>query len=239
MPPRPPSREEPVSALRSIPIHECGEPLVEIVPPGSRLYWTPRHPVFAYHRFRLIRETVARELVAAAEFLPPGLRLAVVEGWRHPVIQRRMHEQTRERLRREHPDWPPARLSRTANRFSAPLSRRVPPPHVTGGAIDVHLVDEHGEPLDFVSPYSLVDAAAAAADAPGLSTEAAANRALLREVMQRAGLTNYPAEWWHWSYGDQAWAYRGGHPAALYGAVIPPAAEGVDLSFAVHDSPGL
>ena len=36
-----------------------------------------------------------------------------------------------------------------------------------------------------------------------------------------AGLTNYPSEYWHWSYGDQGWAYRGGLPNAIYGATTP------------------
>ena len=40
--------------------------------------------------------------------------------------------------------------------------------------------------------------------------------------MSSTGLTNYPSEYWHWSYGDQGWAYRGGHPAALYGMIEPP-----------------
>ena len=25
--------------------------------------------------------------------------------------------------------------------------------------------------------------------------------------MEKAGFINYPAEWWHWSYGDCYWAY--------------------------------
>jgi D-alanyl-D-alanine dipeptidase len=39
--------------------------------------------------------------------------------------------------------------------------------------------------------------------------------------MLGAGITNYPSEYWHWSYGDQGWAYRGGEPNALYGAITP------------------
>ena len=59
-------------------------------------------------------------------------------------------------------------------------------------------------------------------------------RALLRGAMARSGLTNYPAEWWHWSYGDQAWAYRGGHPAALYGAIEPENLKDADFTFHVR-----
>ena len=39
--------------------------------------------------------------------------------------------------------------------------------------------------------------------------------------MLGTGITNYPSEFWHWSYGDQGWAYRGGHPHALFAAITP------------------
>ncbi|HEU4751805.1 MAG TPA: M15 family metallopeptidase, partial [Armatimonadota bacterium] len=189
-------------------------------------------------RFRLVRLSVARMLAAAAESLPPGLRLAVVEGWRPPQIQREMHQATRRRLRLEHPEWSEARLAEEAERFSAPMDAAVPPPHTTGGAVDVHLVDEAGQVLDFQSPYGLLDSRAAPADAPGLSAEAERNRAVLRAVLDGTGLTNYPSEWWHWSYGDQGWAYRGGHAEALYGAIEPEGLEGHDFSFRPHEVPG-
>ena len=53
----------------------------------------------------------------------------------------------------------------------------------------------------------------------GLSATARANRDLLIQVLETAGLTNFRGEWWHWSYGEPGWALRGGHPCALYGAV--------------------
>ena len=38
-----------------------------------------------------------------------------------------------------------------------------------------------------------------------ISDTAKANRKILIENMERVGFTNYPAEWWHWSYGDYYW----------------------------------
>ncbi|MFZ9739796.1 MAG: M15 family metallopeptidase, partial [Prochlorotrichaceae cyanobacterium] len=29
----------------------------------------------------------------------------------------------------------------------------------------------------------------------------------LRQVMTTAGFANHPKEWWHFSYGDQLWAW--------------------------------
>jgi D-alanyl-D-alanine dipeptidase len=238
MPPRPPSPDEPATELRKIPIRENGEPLVDFVERHPELFWVTRHPVFEYRRFRLARLTVADMLARAAAQLPAGLRLAIVEGWRPPAIQRAMHEATRRRLREANPDWSAQRLGRTANRFSAPPSRAAPPPHLTGGAVDVSIVRPDGTHVDFISPYDILDPRGAPAAAKGLTEEANANRELLRRAMRAAGFTNYPAEWWHWSYGDQGWAYRGGHPEALYGLVIPPGGDEPDMEFRPHETPG-
>jgi D-alanyl-D-alanine dipeptidase len=235
---RRPSPEEPVSELRCIPIQETGEPLVPLLELCPTLYWVPRHPVFDYERFQLARQSLAEKLGAAAARLPSGIRLAIVEAWRPPEIQRRMHEETRRRLQAQHPEWGPRHLSRAANRFSAPMDPRVPPPHTTGGAVDLHLIDPAGQILDFLSPYSLMDPRGAPRDAAGLTPEARANRRLLAEVLEPEGLTNYPAEWWHWSYGDQAWAYRGGHPHALYGPIEPPGLDPKKLQLHPHAEPG-
>ena len=234
----PPDPEEPVSALRAIPIHDNGEPLLDLLEHAPGIYWVPRHPVFDYHRYCLARASVVEMLERAAAALPDGIRLAVVEGWRPPEIQRQMHAATRERLQREHPEWDEAQLQREVERFSAPMDEQAPPPHTTGGAVDVHLIGPDGEPLDFTSPYDLLDARAAPMAAHGLSETARRNRELLRAAMESAGFTNYPSEFWHWSYGDQAWAYRGGHPAAHYGAIQPPRLADEEFHFQVRAEPG-
>lgn len=208
-----------MSALRHIPIRECGEPLVEFLGLSDRLVQDA--PRFAYRRVAYARARVAEGLRIAAEALPPGFLLGVIEGWRSPHIQRRMHLTTRQRLMEMHPDWSPYRLARVANQFTAPMDRRVPPPHTTGGAVDVTLLDLEGRMVDVHSPYERRDRAGFFFDAPDLSPEARRHRAILAEAMRAGGLTNYPSEYWHWSYGDQGWAYRCGHPFALYGPVTP------------------
>ncbi|MEV1002288.1 M15 family metallopeptidase [Nonomuraea sp. NPDC050202] len=52
---------------------------------------------------------------------------------------------------------------------------------------------------------------------PALPSRPRANRRLLAQAMSAAGFTNYPTEWWHWSYGDRYWALTTGAPAAVYG----------------------
>jgi zinc D-Ala-D-Ala dipeptidase len=154
--------------------------------------------------------------------LPAGYRLAIIEGWRPPHIQRRMYLTVWQQFQERHPDWSDVKLKRVVNRFTAPMNLRVPPPHTTGGAVDVALVLTDGTPCDAHSPYDWDDPASFPFDAPGLSDEARRTRAMLADALIPTGLTNYPSEYWHWSYGDQGWAYRGGHPYALYAAITPP-----------------
>ncbi|MEB3320460.1 MAG: M15 family metallopeptidase [Cyanobium sp.] len=47
-------------------------------------------------------------------------------------------------------------------------------------------------------------------------------RTLLRQVMEEAGFAQHPNEWWHFSWGDQLWAWRCGAPEAPYGRVDAP-----------------
>lgn len=176
---------------------------------------------FDYTRETMVRRTVAEMLVRAAESLPQGYKLGVIEGWRPPHIQRRMYRYVWETMRKENPHWSEAQLRRVVNRYTAPMNARVPPPHTTGGAVDVNLVDMDGKPLDHISPHKSTDVRGFALDTLGLTAGARRNRDILAAALTAAGLTNYPSEYWHWSYGDQGWAYRGGHEHAIYSAVEP------------------
>lgn len=215
-----PSPSEPVTELRRIPIVECGEPLASFLGMGERI--VQDRPVFAYTRATMARKTVVQMLSRAADALPPGYRLGIIEGWRPAYIQRRMYLAVWRWFEGRNPDWSHTKLRRVVNRFTAPLDARVPPPHTTGGAVDVRLLNEEGEQCDCRSPFEPFDTAAYPMNAKGLSQLARENRMILARAMTEGGLTNYPSEYWHWSYGDQGWAYRGGHGHAIYGPVAPP-----------------
>jgi len=214
------SPAEPVSELRRIKIRENGEPLVDFLElcPDLKL----DRPRFTYRRETMLRQEAAIRLCRANEWLmKKKLRMQVVEGWRAPLIQRRMYGAVWKQFKEKFPEKSDVALRRLVNQFSAPMSDRVPPPHTTGGAMDLALTTMNGHPLDMQSPFGAYDHACFPLDAPGLSDIARKNRDLLREAMDFGGITNYPMEYWHWSYGDQGWAYRGGHGAALYGPIEP------------------
>jgi zinc D-Ala-D-Ala dipeptidase len=212
---------ESLTAQARVPIRDNGEPLVDFVGFSPRLRFAEHHPVYEFARVHLARRRVAEMLAEAAEQLPDGLNLVVVEAWRSPAVQQQMYAATEREFREKHPEWSPAVLRRVANRFSAPPDHRVPPPHCTGGAVDVKLTTPQGEDLDFSSPFPAVSRLSAATDVRGLSPTARANRHLLVATLTSVGFTNYPAEWWHWEYGTPGWALRSGQPAALYGLIEP------------------
>ncbi|MGE0002171.1 MAG: M15 family metallopeptidase [Fimbriimonadaceae bacterium] len=214
-----PSPAEPVTELRRIPILECGEPLVSYLGQHPRLIEAA--PRWDYVRATFARQSVVQMLVKAAEALPKQYAIAVVEGWRPPYIQRRLYLSSWERWKAKKPDWSDAQLRRTVNRYTAPIHKRVPPPHSTGGAVDLVLALQDGTELDHMSPYEFGHHEAYPFDAPGLNEESRKNRDALAKALLAGGLTNYPSEWWHWSYGDQGWAYRNGLPNAIYGPTEP------------------
>lgn len=217
--PKPISIAEPVTDLKRVKIVECGEPLVDFRDACPLIVLD--RPRFNYRRETLVRESVAKFMDQASRQLPAGYRLAVIEGWRAPHIQRRMYLAGWKRFSELHPDWSETKLRRMVNRYTAPLSEKVPPPHSTGGAIDVTLVKDDGSYHDHCKPFEQFDARGFHFHSPGLGEEALKTREVLRLAFEGTGLTNYPSEYWHWSFGDQGWAYRGGHPHAIYGPIVP------------------
>lgn len=216
---KPISPREPVTEMRKVPIVECGEPLINFMEFCPSLLWEA--PRFEYRREQVVRKSVAEKLCAANASLPKGLKLAIIEGWRAPLIQRRMYRAAEVRWRKMHPEYSETKLRRTVNQFTAPMDVKAPPPHTTGGAVDLMLAHEDGTLCDHISPYVVRDHRAFAFDAPNLSPEARETRKILAAALLPTGMTNYPSEYWHWTYGDQGWAYRGGHPHALYAAITP------------------
>jgi D-alanyl-D-alanine dipeptidase len=157
--------------------------------------------------------------------LRPGYRFVVTTALRTLPMQRGLYDRYFQQLREQHPEWSQATLRRAANRFFAPWDQKAPPGHTTGGAVDVCLLSPGGRRLDLISPYE--GWAGAPTWIEGLTPRARVNRMLLVEAMLGAGFSNCRDEYWHYSYGDAAWAVRVGAPFCIYGAAtLPPGSPG-------------
>ncbi len=208
---------EPLTKLRAVPITDNGEPLVDPRTLSKRVHFAEKHPKFEdMKRTPKVRQSVAEKLALAADSLPDGIDIIIIEGFRPIAQQRFMYEEIKAEFAKKHPEWNKATLHRITNTLSAPPGDPCPPPHTTGGAVDLSLMRMPSRDwLDMTSPFEM-DETSAPGDTPGLSEEAQKNRRLLFDALEKTGLTNYLGEWWHWSYGDSGWALRVGAKEALY-----------------------
>lgn len=206
---------EPFHLINRIPIIDNGEPLVDL-----RNRRDTRFLALAPGCLPYVRESVLEMLKRAQSRLPWEYHIRVSTALRTLHMQSRMYWANFERIKREHPDWPLSAVRRTCNKYFAPPDYKAPPGHCTGGAVDIGLVDLAGRPLDMTSPYKNWDGAYTHVE--GLTPEAHKNRKMLYDAMLAAGFSNCRDEWWHWSYGDSAWAVRIGASVACYGLIAPP-----------------
>lgn len=204
---------EPFSLINRIPIRDNGEPLADL-----RKYC--REVILGPGTLPYLRTGVMQMLRRAQRELPPTYRLRVSTALRTLEMQSNMYWRNYKRIQEEHPNWPTSAVRRSCNKYFAPPDAKAPPGHCTGGAVDLTICSLDGKPLDMTSPTERWDAAYTYSDL--LSPQAKANRQMLIDVMFTAGFSNCRDEWWHWSYGDSAWAVRVGAPIACYGLIAPP-----------------
>ncbi|MCW2785169.1 MAG: dipeptidase [Marmoricola sp.] len=195
--------------VSAVPVTECGEPLVTL------------DASFGPARAR-VRASLGSRLAVARDLLPAGIGLRVVEGHRPVAVQQTIIARYSAEICALRPGVSPDDLARLTSRFVAPVEVA---PHVAGAAVDLTLVDACGDDLDLGTAIDATPEQSAGRcyfAATDLTPDARANRDLLAEVLEAAGLVNYPTEWWHWSYGDRYWALVSGADAALYGPVDRP-----------------
>ena len=231
----------------SIPIEECGEPLLPLPTELLRLEPHPYRALGAPYGaggdpFQLRRGVVTRLLEAQRQLQgqQPQLRLAIFDGWRPLAVQAFMVNQAIADLCRARGLDPAAggpehaAVVEEVGRFWAPPNPdpAAPPPHSTGAAVDLTLAwHASGEPvamgsaIDTIGAVSEPDHFLQRLDAGGTPAERRQwlawhqHRSLLRDLLQGAGFRQHPNEWWHFSWGDQLWAWLQPSPRAIYGRV--------------------
>jgi D-alanyl-D-alanine dipeptidase len=232
----------PTRPWHQIPIEDCGEALIAL--PPALLRCTP-HPYASLGApygpqqspFALRQGVVERLLQAQSilQTLQPELRLAIFDGWRPVAVQQFMVLHTiHQRCQQQGvdpviPSLALTRITLEVGRFWAPPSTNpaTPPPHSTGAAVDLTLADASGFPLpmggeiDTIGPVSEPDhyAQKAATDPDDEEARWHRHRQLLAKAMSLAGFARHPNEWWHFSVGDQLWAWISQAPVARYGRV--------------------
>ncbi|MCB4398809.1 M15 family metallopeptidase [Synechococcus sp. MU1625] len=217
-----------------IPIEECGEPLQDL--PREFLRMEP-HPYMALgapygasgNPFQL-RQGVVQRLLKAQQRLSdhdPSLRLSIFDAWRPIAVQAFMVEHSIADLCRERGVELMSgdafdRVVADVGRFWAAPSRdpATPPPHSTGAAVDLTLSSREGIPLEMGGEIDAIGAISEPEHYAGQEDPDARcwhqRRQLLADVMNASGFAQHPNEWWHYSFGDQLWAWRKGAAVAVY-----------------------
>jgi D-alanyl-D-alanine dipeptidase len=218
---------EPIAALNRVRILEYAHPWQEREPLVDIRTACP-DVVLSEWLCPYLRRTVAEMLNRAQAALPPGYKLKVGTALRTLAMQQGGWDSYHKRMREEHPDWPLSALRRATNKYFAPYDQKAPPGHCTGGAVDVGLLNPAGSALDMTAPTEGWEGAYTWTDK--ISPEAKANRMLMVEAMLGAGFSNCRDEFWHYSWGDSAWAVRVGETECPYGWAHPPVALETDFA---------
>jgi D-alanyl-D-alanine dipeptidase len=210
----------------TIPIEDCGEPLITI--PSEIFRIDLPHPYIKlgadYQGASpyCLRQSVLAALIKAQEYLIwqyPGWQLKIFDAYRPVEVQSYMVRHTFNALSGEkkikQENLSDAEIDSIWQRvytiWAIPSDNpQTPPPHSTGAAVDLTLVDETGKEIDMggeideLSDRSLPNYYA---DKPEYELYQL-RRDILLNVMIKAGFKRHLGEWWHFSLGDQMWTWQ-------------------------------
>lgn len=204
--PIPPLVSEAAALRSSQTAVDCGEPLSEISGSGMAVLHSYAQAGWrnAVDR-QWLRAGALVRLRQAVSVLPQGFGVAVFDAWRPLTLQRELFDAV-------------GAGSDEAD-FVAPPSEdpATPPPHLTGGTIDLTL-SWQGIPLKLGTAFDEFTDSAATAAFEGIPGPVRPLRRLLFHTLRRQGFVALAEEWWHFEFGTRLWSVLTGQPAR-YGPV--------------------
>ncbi|MGB5595277.1 MAG: M15 family metallopeptidase [Crocosphaera sp.] len=224
---------------QTIPIQDCREPLVSI--PLEQFSVEMPHPYEKLGAFYgekspyYLRAKVVDALIEAQTYLQqqcPGWKIHIFDAYRPVTVQQFMVDYTFASLLREKglileqlsPPQQQSLWQQVYQIWAIPSENpATPPPHSTGAAVDITLIDDQAQLLDMggmideLSERSQPNYYSQSRD--GTERAYDQRRELLNEIMSQMGFLRHPGEWWHFSLGDQMWAWQSKTAIAHYGRV--------------------
>lgn len=165
-----------------------------------------------------LREEVAKRLKKAASRLPSNLQIVIRAGHRPIEVQRRILIECAEDYKNDNPGISDEEALAHAREFVSDPAITLPP-HVCGAAVDVELINiNRSKLLDFGSKIN-DDTDQSYLHYPDLTEDQKKNRLVLLTAMLDAGFASCMPEWWHFSYGDQVWAWFYGNENSLFSPI--------------------
>ena len=214
------------SSVKSLPINESGEELIDLLKMNN-----PRiKPMSAfslkyqntYEGFSKVRYGVYEKLLKMLELLPQQFGIAYFEGFRPLHKQKEYFDNKFKEFLVTTNDKELA-YQETSKQVS-PFIDNIPT-HTTGAAIDITLfiIKEGQEELLDMGKFDVISGPNDQQETFSENTTKSQrnNRLLLLAAATNAGLVNYGFEWWHYSYGDKAWAFVKKQKEAIFGLTVP------------------
>ena len=162
-----------------------------------------------------VRPKLLKRLVLAAKTLDAPYKLIVRAGHRPIAVQRRLLKECTADYKSDNPGISDEQALEHARAFVSDPDITLPP-HVCGAAVDVEIFNSYtGKYLDFGSTMN-DDNEKSFLYCQNLTDAQKNNRLMLVTSMLNAGLASCKTEWWHFSYGDQLWAWFYGNQNSFY-----------------------
>lgn len=166
-----------------------------------------------------IRYAVHKKLLIAQSKLPENWRLVLKAGYRPYAVQIGLLDKMINDVSKRYPSWTDEECLEYARTFVSD-PRVGCPPHTTGGAVDLDVIDaDTRKPVDMGCPPN-TDGEIAYLFSPVINDVQQENRLTLLKAMLDAGFAPLAAEWWHFQYGETIWAAFYGHPETKYDIIV-------------------
>lgn len=165
-----------------------------------------------------IRRPVYELMKQAQTHLPQGVFFMVFEAYRPLSRQKLLWNIAREKILKDNPGISDDELQKVCENFVANPYDGIGSGHQACCAIDITLCDADRNELDMGTAMHEFSEKTRT-DSELISPQQKKNRSILVNALEKTGIINYPAEWWHFSYGDHQWAWLTGKREALFGPI--------------------
>ena len=206
-----------IQQLPTISIKEDHSPLISLNESGFNLIFEPS--IIKDHKY-MVRNAVFDKIGRISKRLDKDDKTLIIRSaWRSFEHQRLLWEERAGSLQKEYPKKQIEEIEELVSYFIAPPSKSM---HSTGGAVDALIYDlkddcvmrfgtNDGLKIDLNDkcyPYH-----------PYITPEAKSNRKLLIGLFEEEDFVVDIKEYWHFDYGNAAWAIEKGKEQAIYGII--------------------
>ena len=204
----------PAAFVNQIPIQENNEIMVDIRQDESLFFAKELKKKKKVY----LRIKAYQLLKQAQRLLPKECCFKIYSAYRSIAEQQELWDKEFRLQKQLSPELSEAALERLVRaRYADP--RRGFGGHQTGGAIDITLCNKQGQDFDMGTDY-LDMTSKTLTSSHRISREARQHRKILYRALTSQGFQNYPAEWWHYCYGDRMWAAYQRKEQAIYDLVV-------------------